>query len=47
MWVKTYSYSRLGDSKESLGRDLFFVKIVEILGGFRDLMYICNSLDSV
>ena len=47
MWVKTYSYSRLGNSKESLGRDLFFVKIVEILGGFRDLMYICNSLDSV
>ena len=40
-------YSRLGDSVESLGRDLFFVKIVEILGCFGDLMYICNSLDSV
>ena len=37
----------LKDLTESLGRDLFFVKIVEILGGFRDLMYICNSLDSV
>lgn len=47
MWVKTYSYSRFGDLTESLGRDLFFVKIVEILGGLRDLMYICNSLDSV
>ena len=47
MWVKTYSYSRLGDLTESLGRDLFFVKIVEILGGFGELMYICNSLDSV
>ena len=40
-------YSRLGDSVESLGRDLFFVKIVEMLGCFGDLMYICNSLDSI
>lgn len=33
--------------KESLGRDYFFVKIVEMLGCFGDLMYICNSLDCV
>lgn len=29
-------YSRLGDSMESLGRDCFFVKIVEMLGCFGD-----------
>lgn len=33
--------------KVSLGRDYFFVKIVETLGCFGDLMYICNSLDSI
>lgn len=32
---------------ESLGRDCFFVKIVEMLGCLEELMYICNSLDNV
>lgn len=33
--------------KESLGRECFFVKIVEMLGCLGELMYICNSLDSI
>lgn len=32
---------------ESLGRECFFVKIVEMLGCLGELMYICNSLNSV
>ena len=32
---------------ESLGRDCFFVKIVEMLGCLEELMYICISIDSV
>ena len=40
-------YSRIGDSMESLGRDCFFVKIVEMLGCLGELMYICNLLDSI
>jgi hypothetical protein len=41
-------YSRLGDSKRNLWVGIvFFVKIVEMLGRLGELMYICNSLDSV